>query len=122
MVRGVRNREEAGYGDKQWGGHGLTPLSLVVRLCILWADQSAPALPAAVSLQLSVTGPGERGREKSQSHLVQSDQRGPKWGGHVSLCISDKTARPTMTLCPVGIACFSLFDRDGLHFLAYFFT
>lgn len=74
------------------GGHGLTPLSLVVRLCILWADQSAPALPAAVSLQLSVTGPGERGREKSQSHLVQSDQRGPKWGG--VMCPSASVTRP----------------------------
>lgn len=47
---------------------------------ILWGDQPAPALPAALSLQLSVTGPAERGGGESHSHLVQSAQRGLRRG------------------------------------------
>ena len=48
---------------------------------ILWGDQPAPAPPAALSLQLSMTGPAERGEGGgSHSHLVQSAQRGLRRG------------------------------------------
>lgn len=49
------------------GGHSLTPLSVGSSppcLRTLWVDQPAPALPAALSPQLPVTGPGERGGVK----------------------------------------------------------
>lgn len=105
--------------------HSLTPVSVgssPPRPCAPWVDRPTPALPAALSLLLPVTGPGERGGGKSHSHLVQPDQRGLRWeggvGGHVSLHISDKTALPAMTFCLLGITCFVL-ERDGLHFYIF---
>lgn len=64
--------------------HSLTPVSVgssPPRPCTLWVDRPTPALPAALSLLLPVTGPGERGGGKSHSHLAQPDQRGLRWGG-----------------------------------------
>lgn len=39
-----------------------------------------PVLPAALSPVVVCDGACSQGREKSHSHLVQSDQRGLKWG------------------------------------------
>lgn len=66
MQHGVRDREETGDGDKQQGSESCSTLWWLIspHLCIQWVDQPAPAPPAALSLQLSVTGPGERGGGK----------------------------------------------------------
>lgn len=123
MEHGARNREETGYGDKQQGSQSYSTLWWLIspHLCTLWVDQPAPALPAALSLQLSVTGPGVRGGGKvtpiwySRISLVWDGGV----GGHVSLCISDKTALPMMTLYPLGIACFLCLIEMGRRL--YFF-
>lgn len=81
-----REEEVTPKGHKQRGSQSYSVSIGSAPPCprTLWVDQPAPPTPpptpAALSLQLPVTGPGERGGGESHSHLVQSDQRGLRWG------------------------------------------
>lgn len=98
---GVRNREETGDGDKQWGGVTVVLRSPVAHLPpprprILWGDQPAPALPAALSLQLSMTGPAERG---GGGKSLPSGTVGSAWSETGAWGVMCPSASVTRSLC-----------------------
>lgn len=114
---GVRNREETGDGDKQWGGHSRAPLSggssppSVPTYPVGWpARPRSPCcvVPAAVRDRACREGRGGKVTPIWYSRLSVVWDGGV--GGHVSLCISDKIALPGMTLYPPG---------DSLFFFAW---
>lgn len=126
---GVRNREETGDGDKQWGGHSRAPLSggssppSVPTYPVGWPTRPRSpccVVPAAVRDRACREG---RGGKSLPSGTV-----GSAWSETGAWGVMCPSASVTRSLCQGwhsihrGIACFSLLDNDGLcFFLRLFF-